>query len=122
MKRRALIVDDDEGLREIFSFTMTMGGFEVACAPDGVSALAIMQQFKPDFIALDMMMPRMNGPQFCGKLTEMSVRVPIIIMTAMWETLDEALMRQDPNIVGFLHKPIRYPKLIESINKLLPAG
>lgn len=119
VKRRALLVDDDEGLRDIFNFTMSQGGFEVACAPDGVSGLEMMRQFRPDFIALDMMMPRMNGLQFCGKLTEMSIKIPIIIVTAMWENIDETLLRQDPNIVGFLRKPLRYPKLVESIDKIL---
>ncbi|MEK7232506.1 MAG: response regulator [Elusimicrobiota bacterium] len=119
-KRRVLAVDDDEGLREIFSLTMSMGGFEVACAPDGLSALAVMEQFKPDFIALDLMMPRMNGLQFCGKLTESGVRIPIIIVSACWEKFDMDLLRQDVNIVGFLHKPLRYPTLIDSINKILP--
>jgi CheY-like chemotaxis protein len=119
-KRRVLAVDDDEGLREIFSLTMTMGGFEVACAPDGVAALAVLKQFQPDFIALDLMMPRMNGVQFCGKLAELGIRIPVIIVSAYWENADEALLRQDTNVVGFLNKPLRYPTLVESINKILP--
>jgi len=120
-KRRVLIVDDDEGLRDIFAYTMNSEGFEVAGAPDGVSALAVLEAFRPDFIALDLMMPRMNGVQFCAKLTELGVRTPIIIVSAMWETADEAQLRQDANVVGFLHKPLRYSKLVESINKILPA-
>lgn len=119
-KRRVLAVEDDEGLREIFGLTMTMGGFEVACAPDGIAALAVLEQFRPDFIALDLMMPRMNGMQFCGKLTELGIKIPIIIVSAYWESTNEALLRQDPNVVGFLHKPLRYPTLVESINKILP--
>lgn len=119
-KRRVLAVDDDEGLREIFSLTMSMGGFSVACAPDGVAALAVLEQFRPDFIALDLMMPRMNGMQFCGKLTELGVRIPIIIVSAYWENANEALLRQDANVVGFLNKPLRYATLVESINKILP--
>lgn len=119
-KKRALVVDDDEGLLEIFNLTLTMGGLDVACAPDGLSALAIMEQFRPDFIALDLMMPRMNGMQFCGKLTALGVRIPIIIVSAYWEPTNEALLRQDANVVGFIHKPIRYATLIESIRKLLP--
>lgn len=120
-RRRLLVVDDDEGLREIFIFTMKMAGWEVASAPDGVAALAALAEFKPDVIALDLMMPRMNGVQFCGKLSEASIRVPIIIVSAMWDSVDEPVMRQDPNIVGFLHKPLRYPTLARSIGKLLAA-
>ena len=121
-KQRVLVVDDDEGLREIFNVTLSMDDFEVASAPDGAAALVIMEQFKPDFIALDLMMPVMNGMQFCGKLTQLGIRIPIIIVSAYWEPANEALLRQDPNIVGFIHKPIRYATLAESIRKILPAG
>jgi len=89
-KQRILIVDDDEMLRELFRVTMSAAGFDVAGAPDGLTALTILDQFQPDLIALDLMMPRMDGHQFCGKLAERGVRVPIIIVSAFWSPVREA--------------------------------
>ncbi|HAZ08144.1 MAG TPA: hypothetical protein DCZ01_06415 [Elusimicrobia bacterium] len=118
-KQRVLIVDDDESLLMLCSQTLASAGYDTASAPDGVDALAIMAQFKPDFITLDLMMPRMNGHQFCGKLAERGIRIPIIIVSAYWEPANEGVLRQDSNVVGFIKKPIRYAKLAATIQRIL---
>lgn len=64
MRHRILVVEDDETLREVYALKLSMEGFEVDTAADGVDGLAHAEQSPPDLIILDMMMPRMDGIEF----------------------------------------------------------
>ena len=83
---RVLVVDDEADLRRLFTVVLTEGGYEVRDAANGAEALAVVHQWRPDVIILDLMMPVMNGWQFVdtyGGLTGMEAeRAPIIVITA----------------------------------------
>ena len=59
---RVLVVDDNEGIRELVSDVLSWAGHETETAQDGVDALEVVQRWSPDVIVLDAMMPRMDGP------------------------------------------------------------
>lgn len=59
--RRILLVEDDPPLREMYQLYLTGQGYEVGIAQDGDEALTMAKSFKPDFIFLDIMMPKRNG-------------------------------------------------------------
>lgn len=118
-KRRILVVDDDEGLRDLLSITLRGAGFETAVAYDGVDAWTKLDQFNPDAVALDLMMPRMSGAEFVQMARGAERKLPIIVVTAYWEKGSEDLLRQDPNVIAVLHKPLRYARVAEDIRGLL---
>lgn len=86
MKKRVLIVDDDEDIRRNLEDLMVFEGYDVETAEDGVRGLALLRTaaVMPDVILLDLMMPRMDGFQFREALeTDPKFSsIPIIVMTA----------------------------------------
>ena len=80
---RVLVVDDNEGIRELVSDVLSWAGHETATARDGVAALEVVQRWSPDVIVLDAMMPRMDGPQFARTYRGLpGPHAPIIALTA----------------------------------------
>jgi CheY-like chemotaxis protein len=83
--RRVMCVEDDHDIRMILEFSLaTLGGYEVRSFADGPAALAIVDDFKPDLVLLDVMMPIMSGPELLAELRTREVMrgVPVVFMTA----------------------------------------
>lgn len=69
-KRKILLVDDDADIRKVLRATLSRGGFEVFEAEGGKQGLEMVLSKVPDLIVLDVMMPEMNGAEFCRKLVD----------------------------------------------------
>jgi DNA-binding response OmpR family regulator len=117
--RRLLIIDDDEGLRELFELAMEKEGFLVAGAEDGLKGLAKAAVYKPHLIVLDLMMPNLSGFEVIHRLQQTSPEIPVVIITGYSDESNEQLLRQEPNCVDFLKKPIKYSELAQFVRKLL---
>lgn len=120
-KKRVLIVDDDEALRQILRLTMEREDFEVEEAEDGSAGLDKTDEFSPDIIVLDLMMPRTNGIDMLHKLQEKSSKVPIVIMTGYSQQVDEATLRKEANVVEFLKKPVRFGDLVALLSRFVES-
>lgn len=117
---RLLVIDDDEGLREIFEKAMELEGFQVASAADGILGLAKAAAFKPHLIVLDLMMPNLNGFEVIHRLQKDGMgAIPVVVITGYSEKSNAQLVRQEPNVVEFIKKPIRYGELAGIIRRLL---
>ncbi len=78
-----LVVDDDEGIREVVQSLLEDEGCAVRTATDGRAALAALEEFLPDVILLDMRMPVMDGWQFAAAYRERpEPKAPVVVMTA----------------------------------------
>ncbi|MFH1639431.1 MAG: response regulator transcription factor [Chloroflexota bacterium] len=84
--KRILIVDDDAKTVELVKLYLTRDGYKVLTAYDGVEALSLARESRPDLIVLDLMLPGMDGLEICRTLRGES-DVPIIMLTA--RTTDE---------------------------------
>lgn len=117
---RLLVIDDDEGLCEVFDHFMTKRGFHVASAADGALGLAKLPVWKPQLIVLDLMMPNLNGFDVLHRLRDTEFKaVPVIVMTGFSDEANEALARREPNVVDFLKKPVDYRMLADRIKGIL---
>ncbi len=121
---KILLVDDQPSFREQAAFFLEMEGFEVKTACNGVDGLEILNDFTPDLILADLMMPRMNGFDFYRNLRrrECLMDVPVIFVTARDRPLDTAeglsLTEDD-----FVAKPFDPDSLLTTIhNKLGSSG
>ena len=65
---RVLVVEDDEGIREMLKYNLVTAGFSVHEAADGASGLRTARTARPDLILLDLMLPGMSGFDFCRAL------------------------------------------------------
>src|SRR5919204_5081041 len=81
--QQVLVVEDDEGIRELVAMALSSAGYEVMSAPDGAAALALLTTSRPAVILLDMLMPTMDGWEF-ARLYEQrpGPHAPIIVLTA----------------------------------------
>ncbi|NNE51171.1 MAG: response regulator [Sulfitobacter sp.] len=94
---KLLHVEDDPDIREIAQMSLDMSGeFEVVQCESGEDALKMVQNYTPDVILLDMMMPGMTGRQTLEKMREMEhlKEVPAIFMTARAQQSEQDELRQ----------------------------
>ncbi len=81
MNKRVLVVDDDAKTVELVKLYLNRDGYKVEVAYDGVEALRLAREVRPDLIVLDLMLPGFDGLQVCRTLRQES-DVPIIMLTA----------------------------------------
>ncbi|MET8869220.1 response regulator transcription factor [Nonomuraea sp. NPDC004580] len=79
---RLLVVDDEPNIRELFSASLRMAGFEVLTAADGKEALRVAEESTPDLVMLDVMLPDLDGLAVAGRLRSRGRRVPVLFVTA----------------------------------------
>ncbi len=85
-----LIVDDEEAIRGVLIHNLEREGYKLIEAGDGVSAVEIALEQRPDLILLDIMLPKLDGLSVCKRI-KMSYNVPIIMVTAKDQEIDKVL-------------------------------
>lgn len=113
-----LVIDDDQDMREILSYSLQRPGWRVVEAEHGAAALDyIAANGLPDLILLDMNMPVMNGWQFARELRARNLwHVPVLVITAAH---DAARSASEIGASGFIGKPFDRRSLIGTVEKLL---
>lgn len=116
---RLLVVDDDEAIRELLSAMLTEKGYETAAAEDGLQALELLPQFRPDLVVTDLRMPRMSGFELLKIVREQFPRVPVIVVSG--EFLPDE-MPTSVNADAFIPKGGGFLGALEAkITELLPS-
>ncbi len=82
MKKKILLVEDEESLRILYEEELTAEGYEVFCATNGKEAIRQVEEVKPDLIVLDIVMPVMDGMEALGQIMGRERTIPIIIHTS----------------------------------------
>lgn len=82
MKKKVLVVEDDDGLRDLYKEELEDEGYEVLTAKNGKEALQALGKEKPDLIVLDIVMPIMDGMEALGRIIGKDKSVPIILHTS----------------------------------------
>lgn len=117
MPRKILIIDDEVRLRESMADFLSIMGNEVKLAEDGEEGIKVMEEFNPDIIICDLMMPKMDGLEFFSYLKKSSIEIPFILLTARSES---TIRRQasSAGIKNFITKPFAFDNLIEKIESI----
>ncbi len=82
MKKKILVVDDEEPLRILYKKELEREGYEVLTASNGKEALLRLQEGKPDIVVLDIMMPVMDGMEALGPILGKNRKIPVILHTS----------------------------------------
>jgi two-component system alkaline phosphatase synthesis response regulator PhoP len=123
-----LVVDDEPNVREYLKTVLEDAGFKVATAGDGVEALAMIRREKPDFISLDLIMPRKSGHKLLYELKKDKdlSRIPVLIVTAHArdelgkDSLEDLLSSRVMSGPGtYLEKPVNPLSYVRSIQRAL---
>jgi len=86
---RLLVVDDEPNIVELLSASLRYAGFDVATARSGTEAVRMANEFQPDLLVLDVMMPGMDGFDVVRRLRGDGRRVPVLFLTARDSTEDK---------------------------------
>jgi DNA-binding response OmpR family regulator len=86
-----LIVEDDAKIAQLISTELTLEGYKVTVASDGMEALGVAREYPPDLIILDWMLPRISGLDVCLRLRKTGIKTPIIMLTAKDEISDRVI-------------------------------
>jgi len=115
------VVDDNEDIRNLISIILG-GGYEVRAVGSGTEALAIYEEFRPDLVLLDIMMPEVSGFEVLMKIRDLRSSklnsVPIVMITAksMTEDIDKAI---ELGANSYIVKPFRAETLKQKIDAYL---
>jgi diguanylate cyclase (GGDEF)-like protein len=118
-----LLVDDDPVVRMITRQTLTRAGYTVMEAIHGRAAQAHLEETTPSLILLDVLMPEMDGFEFCEWLREQPTfkRIPVLMMTGL-EDKDSIQRAFDVGATDFVVKPVNPSILIQRVRFLLRAS
>ena len=114
---RVLVVEDDEGIREMLKYNLVNAGFSVQEASDGATGLRTARTSRPDLILLDLMLPGMSGFDFCRALRKTS-RVPVIMITAKDAEVDK-IVGLELGADDYITKPFSVREVLARVNAVL---
>lgn len=117
-KNHLLIVDDDEKLRRLLDQYLSRSGFVVTEAENPKQADELLQMFSFDAIVMDVMMPYQNGVEYTHTLRQKGLKTPILILTAMGDTLSR-ISGLEAGADDYLCKPFDPKELLLRLNNLL---
>ncbi|SFM14645.1 DNA-binding response regulator, OmpR family, contains REC and winged-helix (wHTH) domain [Paenibacillus sp. 1_12] len=114
---KILVADDEENITDVCARYLLREGFEVLCAKDGDEALRVWEKELPDFIVLDVMMPKKTGWQVCEEIRS-NHDVPILMLTARGEEMDR-LMGLTMGADDYMTKPFSPRELVLRVKAIL---
>ena len=117
-RKRIMIVDDERDFREMLNLMLRNKGFEIEFAEDGSIFLEKVDDFQPDLVILDVMMPGPTTVEILEKLKKKKSKPKIILLTVVRFTpkkLDK-LLEMD-NIVDYIKKPFDIDAFLDSVKK-----
>ena len=120
MSKKVLIVEDNELNMKLFHDLLDAQGYETLQTREGLQALALAREHRPDLILMDIQLPEVSGLEVTKWIKEDdNLRaIPIIAVTAFAMKGDEERIRQS-GCEGYLSKPISVGKFIETVQSYL---
>lgn len=120
--QRLLIADDDPQSVELLEAYLSDSGYETQSAADGAETLAKVQNWKPDLILLDIMMPKISGFEVCKRLrADPATRATAIIMITALDQPSDIDRAVDAGTNHFVTKPINKNELLLHVRALLTS-
>lgn len=119
--KTVLIVDDDEGQRDLLKYIVTKEGFRAAVATNAPETFKQVETLMPDAILLDLMLPSMGGYEIVRELQARgSGDVPVIIVTARsMDAKAAGAIKLEPNVRDLVSKPPQPSRLAAQLHSLL---
>ncbi|SPD76497.1 Response regulator receiver protein [uncultured Desulfobacterium sp.] len=117
-KKRILIVEDEDSLRELFKDVLLVEGYDVRVAGDGLSGYKQFCQFEPDLLLADVVIPKITGLALVRKLRRMAPRIKVIFVSGFFgierlkKELDQEISKYG---YGVLSKPFKISQLLELV-------
>jgi DNA-binding response OmpR family regulator len=119
---RVLVVDDDELTRVLLEDVLALGGYAVRTVADGTDGLAVLREWRPDAIVLDVMMPDVDARVF--RAVQFDSRevadVPVLLLSAT-RADDLRAIAHDLGVAAWLPKPFDIDEVVAAVASLTAA-
>ena len=112
-KKTILVVDDEKMIRNLLNINLTKEGYNVIEAVDGLEAVELATEKKPDLILLDVMIPKLDGLSVCKRIKN-TMNVPILMVTAKDSEVDK-ILGLELGADDYVTKPFSIRELIARI-------
>lgn len=116
-KERILVVDDERNIVELIKYNLEKEGYEVICAYDGIEAVNVARQDRPDLIILDIMLPGQGGLEVT-RILRREMKTPIIMATAKGEEIDK-ITGLELGADDYITKPFRPLEMVARVKAQL---
>lgn len=117
MADKVLVVEDELTLQETLAYNLEKQGYTVALAGDGVSALEIAREIRPDLIILDIMLPGMDGFEVC-RILRQEMNTPVLMLTARDDEIDR-VVGLEVGADDYMTKPFSMRELVARVKAML---
>ena len=118
---KILLVEDDRGVAELLQAIFAMQHYIVDLAMDGQAGLSLAETFSYDLVVLDIMLPKLDGIEFCRQLRSHRNNTPILFLTAL-DTSISKVTGLDAGANDYLTKPFDTDELLARIRALIRQG
>jgi DNA-binding response OmpR family regulator len=115
------IIEDQEEIAEMYRFKFETEGYQAEVAENGQIGFKMVEEFQPDIILLDLMMPVQDGPATLDQLKAAGIKTPVVILTNLGKEEASKRILATENVVDFLIKADCTPKQVLERVKLLLA-
>ena len=121
--RKILIVEDETDVADLLTLNLRKAGYKVSTAADGVTGLQKARDDKPDFIILDLMLPKMSGLEVCRilKSDAATAQMPILMLTAKAEEIDR-IVGLEFGADDYVTKPFSPREIVLRIRAIFRRG
>lgn len=116
-KYTILIIEDQEAIRDILTYSLLHEGYKVVGAENGLEGLSIISREKIDLVMLDLMLPDISGYEVCKKIT-VNYRIPIIMVTAKNNMVDK-IVGLELGADDYITKPFDIQEVLVRIKVIL---
>jgi two-component system phosphate regulon response regulator PhoB len=119
-KPRVVVVEDHPDTQSLVVECLEQWGFEVSVASDGIAAMEMIRERRPDLVYLDMNLPNISGYEVCEQIrAEPNLGKVIILMTSARSTVDVQAHALEAGADAFLPKPYTFDRLMSQVQELL---
>src|SRR5213594_4408448 len=118
VKEKILIVDDDEGVRQVLSQSLSETGYRITSAESGEKAVSAVREETFDIVILDMVLPRVDGMEVLKEITALRPEMPVVMITG-YASVETAIKAMKMGAVGYIVKPFRMEEVDLVVGKAL---
>ena len=118
---RILLVEDDDSVTAVLEKSLASEHYAVDVAGDGHAGWQMVNSFEYDLIMLDVMLPKLDGLQFCQKLRDHAYHMPVLLLTAL-DSSTQKIAGLDAGADDYITKPFELAELLARVRVLLRRG
>ena len=127
MKKKILLVEDEQDIATVLDMVLEEGGYEVDCFSDPVLALKNFRARSYDLVILDIKMPEMDGIELSQQIKKIDNAVKVCFLTASelyYEEFRKEIGLEEPTLDKdlFLRKPIQNEELMKEITRIISSN